>query len=494
MFKHIFHIFLAQIDAQFVNTQVLFCNINIQIRNPRRGGNVIHSTSTSNILKNFLLLFCSLALLVASAHFAQATVPTTSSVVIADSEEPFARRIYSYDIKVDDQGNVHIVYSKPTSGRKSNVYYAQRINGTWMPHVLVTADAYSDNKCTFIEIRKDGTVFVCFTKDVGSNTGMYFKTIVNGVVGAEKFVYEGGWWGRMQLADNGSPFFVSGGADWPNPTSRLILYTTSDGTTWDANYLNLPSVTKFQIGDFLYEDGVYHITYGGSEHQKLAWNNKAMTEKVMDTFHDLHYVTSTNGVDWDHHLIDNSRTLRNIEFWTKLVLDEGRPLIAMYKYNEYGNKFNRGTAAQLSEWTGSSWIHKIITNQIYPDTNEGMGVGLVVNAPGDYFGAWDFSPSYPQIIPGSPRGNTGMRRSGENGRWENVVQLDPFSLEGRAKFQAHNGSIFFLALGDYTNTKLYFREFSVTTLNTILPSLTPWTPGQGSATNILPAVGLLLNH
>ncbi len=442
-----------------------------------------------NVTKILLLsLLCCLPLCFGNVEYVGATLPRVSEKVIADSEEPFSRRIYSYDVQVDSFGDIHIIYSKPSSGRKANIYYVRRIGGTWQPQILVSSNGFFDNKCTYLLVGSDNILHVSYIKDEGSSEGMYYRTINNGIIGPERFVYGGGWWGRMQLGGNGYPVFVRGGTEWPDVTSRMVMHTTTDGATWDTTYLDLPPATKYQICDFIISDGTYHISYGDSQHKKFVWSNKAMTEKVWDVFHDLHYVSSNDGTNWTHHLIDNSQTLRNIEFWTKMVLDEGRPLIAMYKYAEYGNKFNRGTSARLSEWTGSNWKHKIITNQIYPDTSEGMGVGLAVVAPGDYFGAWDFSPSYPQILPGSSRGNTAMRRSGAKDDWSNVSQLDPFSLEGKARLRARDGKLYFLALGDYTDTKLYFREFSISVLETFLPSQSSFV-GEG----VNPALSVVLN-
>jgi hypothetical protein len=452
------------------------------------------------VKKSLLSLLCitfSITLLTLSQ--AHATLPTLDYKVIADSDEPFNRRIYSYDLGIDSTGIVHIAYTKPYSSRKSNIYYVKRVSGAWQSQVLLTADGFQDNKSTFISIDKNDDIYVCYIKDMGAeNTpseNLYYRKISKtGSVGPEIVVDGGGWWSRMQLDDNDNPMFVRVSRDWddPNTPSRLSLLTTTNGTTWTRKLLDLKDVNQYRISNFVYSNGTYHLTYGDSAYTKEVWNGKEMTARVPGTFHNLLYAKSTDGINWDEYVVDNSGTLFALEFWIDLVLVNNRPLIAMYKYNEYQNKFSLGTSTILYEWTGNGFDNgTIITNQEYLDTNEGMGVGLAVNADGDYFGAWDFSAPYPQIIPGSARGNTAMSRSGSNGKWEDRVQLDPFSLEGSAKLRVFGNSLHFLALGDYTDSKLYYHEFSIPKLNTILPAVTPIVPG-GSGNNLGPATYQLL--
>lgn len=423
-----------------------------------------------------------------------AALPTMSAFVVADSEESFARRIYSYDIQIDSKDNVHIIYSKPVTSDRSYIYYLRRLNGVWQNQVLVSTEGFIDNKCTFLAVDENGLVHVCYTKFSGSanGEGMYYRTINNGVPEVERFIYAGTWWGRMQLGDNGYPIFVSSSINWQTDnSSKLVMHTTSDGQIWNQSDLNLPRPSgnyAYIVADFLYSDGVYHVTYGDSAYLQYVWRDGSETQKEWHIFHDLHYATSTNGVTWTHFVVDGSHTLRNSEYWTALALDNGKPLIGMFNYAEYDNKFSRGTSAKLSKWNGSSWEHKIITNQIYPDTHEGMGIGLVVNGPGDYFGAWDFSPWTPQILPPSIHGNIGMRRSGSNGKWENVAQLDAFSLEGTMKLRIQNGRLYSLSLADYMDAKLYFREFSIAAISTYLPTSNP-PEGGGAA---MPSIYMLL--
>ena len=302
----------------------------------------------------------------------------------------------------------------------------------------------------------------------------------------------GGWHSRMQLGANGYPVFVRDNEDWQIHKSKLALFTTQNGLTWKKSFLDLPedNVNAFEIADFLVENGVYHITYGDSAYNKPVLDGKGSTTYINGIFHNLHYATSQDGQNWVHHIIDSSGTLYAYEFWPALVLDSGRPVISMYKYAEYGNQYNTGTSALLAKWNGTDWQNKIITNTTYPDSREGMGVGLVVNGTGDYFGVWDFSPgdTHDDNFRG-PRGNIALARSGAAGDWTQKAQMAPFGLEGAAKLRIHGGKLFFLALGDYVDVKLYFYEYNI---SDFVGSTTP-PPGPSSSTGMaLPAVYLLL--
>ncbi|MDW7773257.1 MAG: hypothetical protein SCH71_10245 [Desulfobulbaceae bacterium] len=432
----------------------------------------------------------------ASPGRVDAALPTLESRIISYSLESFDRRIYSYDMEIDAKGDVHIVYSKPYSDRKANIHYVRRIGGAWQPEILLTPDGYRPSGSTFLDIGSDNRIHVCYIKDEGTtppSESLNYLVIDDGtVVKSETYVDGGGFHTRMQLDNNGYPVFVRGAH--PGGVAKLALLTTTDGLTWDKSFLNLTQVPKFRLADFEYNNGTYHITYGDSAYTKLVWNGSVMTQKINGTFHDFYYITSRDGVNWTEHVIDNSHTLFEMEFWTALELVDDRPLIAMYKFAEYGNVYNRGTSVKLSEWSGSSWIHKIITNRIYADTSEGMGVGLAVNGPGDYFGAWDFSPSYPQILPPSSAGNTAMRRSGPLNDWSPIAQLDSFSLEGRARLRIFGGKLYFLALGDYTDPKLNFREYNIADLNFVsLPVGNVPPPGVSSDFPLNAVYHMLLN-
>lgn len=418
-----------------------------------------------------------------------------SSRVIEDSPAAFDRRIISYDMGIDSSGDVHIVYSQPYSDTYAYIYYVRRISGVWQAKQHLSSNGIRGSISTHLVIGGDDRVHVCYNKNNGSSKSLIYRVINGGVVGDENDVDPGGWHARMQLDGSGYPVFVRAVRTFPEDLSKIIFLTTTNGTNWLKSYLplTLTQVTtkepEFRIADFLYANGKYHITYGGSELTRNVWNSKYETEREDRVFHYFHYAVSADGVNWDELTIDTSGWLNEWEFWTELVNDGNKILVGMYKYNEATGCYNCGTSAILVTINGLSWTSKIITNQQYVDTLEGAGIGLAVAGSGDYFGAWDLSPDYPQILPGSIAGNTAMRRNGPKNDWSPVTALDPFSLEGKARLRVHNGKLFFLALGDYTDEKLYFREFTIPYLNTVLepPGGFP-PPPNPNAQKGLPAI------
>lgn len=443
-----------------------------------------------------LVLLSSLMMQLSCSTGAHAVLVPASSKIIADSDELFDRRIYSYDMGVDSSGNVHIVYSRPYSDTYANIYYVTRINGAWQPELLLSTNGVRGSISTHLLIGGDDRVHVCYIIDSGSSKSLIYRVIDGGVVEPEIDVDPGGWHTRMQLDGNGYAVFVRDNQTWPGLVSKLAFLTTTDGTIWSKSHLNLTQVPEFRIADFLYANGKYHITYGGSELIRQVWSSKYETEKVDRVFNYFHYAVSADGINWDELLIDNSGWLHEREFWTSMVNDGDSILVGMYKYAEVTGCWNCGTSAILITINGLNWTTKTITNQEYADTNEGAGIGLAVNGSGDYFGAWDFSPDYPQILPPSPSGNTAMRRNGPKNDWSPVVQLDDFSLEGKARLRIHGGKLYYLALGDYTDAKLYFREFSISQLNGVLPPPDWVEPPSGnpSAMPLQAVYHMLLNQ
>jgi len=438
-------------------------------------------------LNRALLLLGSLFALFLCAGNAYSELATLSRKVIVDSQEPFNCRVYSYDMGIDSSGGVHIVYSNPNQGcTKASVSYVRRIDGVWQPPIVLSNNGLAPSISTLLAIGNDDIIHICYVQ--GSTDTLRYITVNNGVVGTDIHVDDGGWHTRMQLNENNRAIFVRENKTWPALETKLALLTTLDGTTWNKKYLDLPSVTKFRIADFIYDNGKYHITYGGSEHLKESWDSKSMTKRVMEVFHDLHYAFSSDGQNWSEYTIDSSGTLHRLQFWTSLALDGGNPLASMYKFNEYAGRYNFGTSANLMTKSGLVWNEKIITDTSFPDNLEGMGPGLVVNGSGDYFGAWDFSP--PDTHDDEFRGIDGnivLARNGFGNNWTARAQIAPFSLEGRAILQKHDGKIFFLGLGNWRDAKLYFREYSLSELNKILP----WA-NRTRAGTVIPGIYQLL--
>ncbi len=431
-----------------------------------------------------------------SHSFAAPLTPASAKTII-DSEESYGCRVYSYDMDVDSQGNVHIVYSKPVHTDpgdncpdKAEIYYVRRVGTTWKAPVLLSANGRSPSISTLLAIGSDDKVHICYVAD-GSVRTLRYVTVHNGVAVQDVFVDNGGWYTRMQLDENDHPVFVRGKG------TAMILLRTTDGLTWSESNLDLPPVNQFRIADFVYDSGTYHITYGGYEHLKEVWRSKAQTERYKEFFHDLHYAISTDGTNWTTKTIDSSVTLHDLQFWTSLAVDRGTPLVSMYKYNEAGGRYNYGTSANLMTVSGGTWSNRIITDQSKaPNTLEGMGPGLVVNGPDDYFVAWDFSPDFKDIPDNDFQGtygNIALVRNGPQNNWVSKVQIDPFSLEGRAILRIKGGKLYFLGLGDWHDAKLYYRDYYMSELDKVLPppgGIPPVpTPGAGTG---LPAMYHLL--
>lgn len=442
-----------------------------------------------NILKyikySLVLLLMPVVLAGVLPKEASALLPREDARLIAESEEPLTRRIYSYDMGIDSSGDVHIVYSKPFDNRTARIFYVRRVAGTWAS-TLLTASGFRGSVSTFLQVDDRDRIHICYIKDEGSSEGLYYTVLHNGVVEKqETFVDRGGWHTRMQLDGNGYPVFIRDNEIWQEDVSKLALVTTRDGATWEMSYLDLPNVPKFRIADFLVENGVYHITYGDSAYVRPVLDGHGSTTYVDGIFHNLWYARSQSGSNWTAPvLLDGPGTLYDREYWTAMALDGGNPLVSMYKYNEYGGKYATGTSAILIRFSGGAWLKKTITGTDYPNTREGMGMGLAVNGPGDYFGVWNYSPDY--IIPDDEftnSGNTALARSGSSGDWTAKAQVDPFSLEGKAKLKIQGNRLFLLALGNALDTKLYFREYNMFALGNALSA-----SGGGGTGTVLPAI------
>ena len=449
----------------------------------------------NSVVNMACVLLCSFLFVGILPANVSAVIPPASSAMIKDSQEHYTRRIYSYDMGVDSQGDVHVIYSEPYSDTKANIYYVRRIGGTWQGATLLSNNGLRQSISTLLQVGTDDRVHVCYIEDTAPQF-LYYRVINNGVPGDADPVKDGAWHTRMQVDENGYPVFIREHKDFPSPGthSTLALFTTNNGILWDRSYLNLstPSLVKYRIADFVYANGTYHVTYGNSAETRPTIEGARKTNTIPGIYHDFFYATSLDGVSWTEHIIDNSRTLYAFEFWTSLALDDGRPVVAMYKYAEYGNEYNTGTSAILMRHDGSSWQKKTITKTQYPDSREGMGVGVVVNGSSDYFGAWDFSPSNTHDSEFDGNGNIVLARSGPENDWSPRAQLDPFSLEGRAVLKIRGEKLYFLALCDVQDVKLYFREYNISDLNAILPP-PGWRP-PGSAETSLPAVYHMLLH
>ncbi len=432
------------------------------------------------VLLAFLFLFT-------GASFAE-IIPRKSWKAIVDSKDiSFACRVYAYDLGIDSKGNVHIVYSNPTlpDCSTSQIRYVSRVNGVWNKEVPISNNGLGPNVSTRLAVGADDTVHICYIgvdNDPQHPHKLHYITVAGGEKGEDIIVDRGGWHTRIQLDENDHPIFIREGRTYPEKVSELTLHTTTDNLTWVKQHIDVPNIgiKRFRLANFIYQNGIYHLTYGGFEHTKKAWDSKRMKNRVDGSFHKLHYASSTDGVTWNTRIIDDSKKLREIEFWTSLVVDGNRPIVSRYRYEEMSGRYNLGTSANfMTPIGGSEWMNKIITDTSYPEFREGMGVGLLVNNPGDYFSVWEFSPPKSPDAEFDGNGNIALYRNGPKNDWSLRGQVAPFSMEGRGILRKKHNKIFLLVLGDYVDTKLYFFEYDLKVLNKRMPPRVPRSGGNG---------------
>lgn len=413
-------------------------------------------------------------MIMGSAHAALATI---SSRTIADSEEDIPRRIYSYDMGIDSKGDVHIVYLKPTLFNTAEIIYTSRISGVWSER-LISETGRLASISTQLVIGSDNAIHICYIK---STDDLYYVKVVDGIAQPERYVDAGAWHSRMQLDNQENPVFVRESATWPELVSRLTLVSTTDGTTWKPSFLDLPSITKFRLADFIFQEGNYHITYGDSALTKAVLTGKGSTTYQQGTFHNLHHASSSDGKNWVATVVDNSGSLYEMEFWTSMIIDNQTPVVGMYRYSEYNGLYNTGTSAIVARWNGTGWDQTLATKATYQATREGMGIGLAATGPQRYLGAWDYSPdnTYNAAFRGK-RGNIAIATNGDNNGWSEKLQVDPFSAEGKLIMKVANNRAHILVLGDFVDAKLYYRELDLDYVGEQFKSSGMTTPKQPS--------------
>jgi hypothetical protein len=390
---------------------------------------------------------------------AVAPLDTVDSRVIIDSDEAYEKRIYAYDMIVESNDDVHIVYSKPTEGGAEAINYLRRVSGRWTRGQTLTIDGVRLGQVHMLR-SSDGTVHVSYLRERGD--GLFYRRIANGKLGPEILVNDGKWISDMQLDGRDRPIFVRENHGWPESESRLVLLETTNGVSWTASEINLPDegIVRFRLAQFIYSNGGFHILYGDSAIMKpVIKRDGGHTSGI---FHNVYYASSEDGGVWKSIAIDRSGTLYEDEFWTSLIVDRNKVLGAFYRYAEYGGVYNTGTSLFFFEITPEAVTGRNITATNYPDTREGMGVGLLVRAEGDYWGGWDFSAddTHSPYFRGE-RGNLALARNGEDGRWTDKLQVDPFSAEGDIIPRVTANSLHLLFLGDFVDAKLYYRELDL---------------------------------
>ncbi|MBU1417897.1 MAG: hypothetical protein KKI15_05390 [Proteobacteria bacterium] len=373
---------------------------------------------------------------------------------------------------------------------RAQIIYKWRKAGQWQSDQVLNQLGWIGTRSTRVVIDpNDDTIHVCYMRKLAIDSPdpyLAYQKIVNGIPGPEYQISLGGWHSRMQLDDNNRAMFIREGVSSLDQSSQLKLFRTTDGVTWSETPVDIPNDYQFTIGNFIYKNGIYHITYGDGAYTKKVLNGKASTEYVDGTFHNFFYASSTDGEHWSPSLVDSSGTLYEKEFWTTLTLDNDVPVVAFFKYAEYNQLFAIGTSALMARrYGGNKWKKRIIAGDNFPDSGAGMGVTLITNGPNDLFGAWNDSPRRPinffkENIEEDITGSIALYRSGPNDSWTYKGLLEPFSAEGIPRIRIHNNRLFFLVLGDWENTKLYFREYDISALPALADVPVPQFPANRS--------------
>ena len=400
--------------------------------------------------------------------------PIDQKMVFA-SPGTFDQRIYSYDMAVDINDDVHVVYSRPTTTGPDIIGYQRRIGGIWQNETIISNDGLRSSISSHIAIDSNKNVYISYLSD--SQQSLYYIKVFNGLVGQKSLVDIGAWNTVMQLDAKSLPIFIREGQSPPwtaNNYQLKLVSTNNGGKSWISSFLNLPqvntypSLARYRLGDFIYAAGKYNIIYGDNGYQKTILNGKDAKTYTKAYFHDLIYANSTDGVNWQTYPADNSKRLNEMEFWVSLAMDGNKAITGVYQYAEYNNSYNNGTRAHLAQITPSK-IQDVYTNTgvTWPATREGAGIGLLVSEPGNYLGAWDFSPDYPYNMKfNATDGNIALARNGTDNLWKEKISIAPYSAEGRVLLrQSNKNNLHILVLGDYLNTKLYYQEFNMLTIN-----------------------------
>ncbi|MFZ5775267.1 MAG: hypothetical protein ACOY3Z_07270 [Thermodesulfobacteriota bacterium] len=356
---------------------------------------------------------------------------------IEDSAEPFSERIYSYDFAVDSTGQIHVIYSKPVdSGTRCEIIYARGTSGAWTKQTLET-DGKTGSISTHLAVDATNKVHVSYIKaQQDPNTHLVYQTITNGTASSQITVEGGGWHSRMQLNSSGRAIFIREGV------SGLRLFSPSGASSWTESQIQLPSASHYRIGNFVFDQSrnAYHVTYGDGT-----------------STHNFMYAYSANGSSWSASTIDGSGSLVEWEFWTDLIVDQsGTPYAAMYRYNTD----NVGTSALFGKLENGAW-RTVTADGGLSQSRAGMGPGLAIDSEGNLHGVWDNSPDVPMDANGAA-GNIMYRFSSDEGAsWDVRQALRGYSAEGACKIKIVGEKLYLLVLGNYTDAKLYFMEFTL---------------------------------
>lgn len=437
-----------------------------------------------------LLVLCSFML--SSLAWAEANL--VSETLLADSEEPYSRRIYGYDLDLDAAGTAHMVYSQPVAGQNyARIIYTWKTPGqswnTANQRVLENQALLGSISTHLLVDKNSGTVHICYIIDrpyfdangFEHQQGLVYQTVSNGVASAQTAVSSGGFHSRMQLNESGQAVFAREtelfeGRQPPFPKALKLLIPEGDGQWREVNVEGLPSSEQqYRLADFVYDPlrGRYHLTYGDKDPARLRDSypstNPGMSPSGVyfppGSGHNLRYAFSDDaGQSWTSSGIDLSGNLSENEFWTDLKLAaDGTPYASVYQYATNASGIHEGTSNLIGHYDGASnsWSMNRVAGLSSPQHRAGMGAGLFFDAQGGLHGVWDNSPDKPIDADGTA-GNLMYRYSSDGGlSWKVFQALRPYSVEGFCRVRLHGNLLSVLALVDATNARLVLLEFAL---------------------------------
>ncbi len=433
-------------------------------------------------------------------HIALAELKQTRLDIISDSEEPFNRRVYSYDFDVSEKGTIHYVYSKPVPGeeRAQIIYTSKQIGGDWptenkrfvleefgLRPSISTHVIYDDAKDTVhisYIVHKD---FID-NDNVKHSEGLVYQKITGGQVGPQMNVSPGGYHTAMQLNENGEALFLreyeifltSSGSllKAPFPEALRILRPISETRWTDREHiLKLPEEVDYRLANFYYDksNGRYHILYGNKDADYLratypTTNPPVDASKTPVYFppgsgHELIYAYSDDMKNWKTSFVDQSGDLSENEFWTDLEIDnQGNPFVANYRYKTDAKGIQQGSTGRFSRLINGVWNSQTISGLTTGATEPraGMGAKIIQDENGGFHGFWDNSPDAP-IDSVSPHGTTLYRYSPDGINWQSRQMALPFSAEGRCRAKIVGNKLLLTLLADFQDARLLFVEYEL---------------------------------
>jgi len=445
------------------------------------------------IISILLLLFYSLSAI------AELTLDRVDTVV--DSEERFDRRIYSYDFAVSHEGVIHAVYMKPNNNIGLNgqlladvVYMQKKVGEAWpieSQRIVLEISAQAASIST--QLLYDDTSntvhisYVVVRQFIDNNgdaheTGLVYQRINNNIPDQKLNISSGGFNTLMQLDQNGRALFVreyevfldSQGniRNKPFPKAlRIQRPLANDIWTDTIDILNLPPEQDYRLANFIYDKktGRYHISYGNKNAVKLRrlypTTNPPQTQGVVfpeGAAHQLRYTYSDDLQTWHTSTVDASGDLSENEFWTDLIVHQESVYATAYRYKTDARGIQEGSTAVIGKFLGNQWQLNTLAGKSSgaSPTRAGMGAKILIDKAGQFHGLWDNSPDAP-IDSESAAGSTMYRFSVDGVNWDTRQAIFPFSVEGRIRATIYQNKLLMMFLGDATNARLVFGEFTL---------------------------------